>query len=104
VFVSPLGEDLHQVYAAVGLVAAAVLAYQAWRRRHPMRRLSVAIVVLYLAYLYPMHTLFDWDGPFLELCAAGVLMGAAVLTDAQRRRQTAALPDSIITTTAHGVA
>ena len=87
VFVSPLGEDLHYVYAVIGLLAAAVLTYQAWLQRAPMRWLGVGVVALYLVFLYPMHLLFDWDGPFYALCLTALVVTAVVLTDARWRRQ-----------------
>jgi alpha-1,2-mannosyltransferase len=91
VFVSPLGEDLHYVYAAIVLLAAAALVYHARVRSPAILAVGVGVAALYGVFLYPLHTLPTRDGPFYGLCAIG-LLGAFVVRVAQRSAVACTVP------------
>jgi hypothetical protein len=86
ILVSPLGEDLHYVYFAVTLLGCGMLVYRAWGTSRAMRLIGAALAVVYVVFLYPMHTLLTVDGPFYALCLLTVVCTLAVLADVRRRR------------------
>jgi alpha-1,2-mannosyltransferase len=95
-FVSPLGEDLHYVYAAIVLLASAAIVYRGWRHGRTMRLVGVGLLATYGIFLFPMHRLLERDGPFYGLCAIAVVGTLPLLVEAQRRRQASSDPSPIL--------
>lgn len=84
-FVSPLGEDIHYVYLAIAVTAGLVSLGRFADGDWAVRAVGVAWALVLIVFLYPMHRLLQYDGPFFVLCAVAAISALSVWLQTSRR-------------------